>query len=104
MSKMFEELKTGLTEAIDFEKGVGKARVTTYRIDPVKEFSNREIRQIRMNANMSQSVFALFMGVSKKPVEAWENGRTHPTGSACRLLDILSSGSAGTLPFIKTEE
>jgi putative transcriptional regulator len=31
------------------------------------------------------------MGVSKKTVEAWEGGRTHPTGTAFRLLDILAS-------------
>ena len=29
---------------------------------------------------------------SIKTVEAWEGGRTHPTGHVFRLLDILSSG------------
>ena len=45
-----------------------------------------------MKAGMTQSVFAAYMGVSKKTVEAWEGGRTHPTGPACRLLHILASG------------
>lgn len=40
---------------------------------------------------MTQSVFASYMGVSVKTVEAWESGRTHPTGSVFRLLDILST-------------
>lgn len=31
------------------------------------------------------------MGVSIKTIEAWEGGRTHPTGPVFRLLDILSS-------------
>ena len=39
---------------------------------------------------MTQSVFASYMGVSIKTVEAWEGGRTHPTGQVFRLLDILS--------------
>jgi putative transcriptional regulator len=39
---------------------------------------------------MTQSVFASYMGVSIKTVEAWEGGRTHPTGPVFRLLDILS--------------
>lgn len=103
MSGMFDEIKKGLTEAIEYEKGIGSAKLAKYSIDPVKEFSNKEIRRIRMDANMSQSVFALFMGVSKKTVEAWEKGRTHPTGSACRLLDILSSGKADDLPFLSIE-
>ena len=41
-----------------------------------------------------------YMGVSKKTVEAWDLGRTHPTGSACRLLDILDQGKENELSFV----
>ena len=61
-------------------------------IMPVKEYSSSEIREIRMKTGMTQSVFASYMGVSKKTVEAWEGGRTHPTGPVFRLLDILAAG------------
>jgi putative transcriptional regulator len=91
MSSLFDDLKQGLEEAIDYEKGQGSARVKTYMIVPVKEYSATEIRDIRMKAGMTQSVFASYMGVSKKTVEAWEGGRTHPTGPVFRLLDILAS-------------
>jgi putative transcriptional regulator len=91
MESLFEDLKQGLEEAIDYEKAQGKARVKTYTIFPVREYSNTEIRDIRLKAGMTQSVFASYMGVSKKTVEAWEGGRTHPTGTAYRLLDILAS-------------
>ena len=60
-------------------------------IMPVKEYNNKEIREIRIKAGMTQSVFASYMGVSKKTVEAWECGRTHPTGPVFRLLDILAA-------------
>ena len=50
---------------------------------------------------MTQAVFASYMGVSKKTVEAWESGKTHPTGPACRLLNILSSGKDKDLSFVK---
>ena len=43
MSSLFEDLKEGLQEAIDFEKGNGKAKTTTYIIDPVRSYSNVEI-------------------------------------------------------------
>ena len=72
MSSLFDDLKQGLEEAIDYEKGNGKARVKTYMIMPIKEYSNKEIREIRIKAGMTQSVFASYMGVSKKTVEAWE--------------------------------
>ena len=91
MSQLFNDLKQGLEEAIAYEKGTGKANVKTYMILPVKEYDGKQIRDIRMKAGMTQSVFASYMGVSIKTVEAWEGGRTHPTGPVFRLLDILSS-------------
>ena len=100
MSSLFDDLKQGLEEAIDYEKGQGEAKVKTYMISPVKEYSDKEIRNIRMKAGMTQSVFASYMGVSKKTVEAWECGRTHPTGPAFRLLDVLKDIKNNKLSFI----
>ncbi|MGN0393909.1 MAG: helix-turn-helix domain-containing protein [Coprococcus sp.] len=100
MSSLFDDLKQGLEEAINYERGNGKARVKTYMIMPVKEYSNKEIREIRMRAGMTQSVFATYMGVSKKTVEAWECGRTHPTGPVFRLLDILATEDLDETDFV----
>lgn len=100
MSSLFEDLKQGLEEAIEYEKGKGSARVKTYSITPVKEYSGKEIREIRMKAGMTQTVFADYMGVAKKTVEAWEAGRTHPTGPVFRLLDILNSDEIEEIKFI----
>ena len=100
MSSLFDDLKQGLEEAIDYEKGNGKARVKTYMIMPIKEYSNKEIREIRIKAGMTQSVFASYMGVSKKRVEAWECGRTHPTGPVFRLLDILATEDLNETDFV----
>ena len=100
MKSLFDDLTTGLQQAIDYEKGAGKAKTRTLMIDPVKKYSNDEIKAIRNKAGMTQAVFANYMGVSKKTVEAWELGRTHPTGPAYRLLDILESGKEQELYFI----
>lgn len=100
MSSLFDDLKQGLEEAIDFERGNGKARVKTYMIMPIKKYSNKEIREIRIKAGMTQSVFASYMGVSKKTVEAWECGRTHPTGPVYRLLDILATEDLDETDFV----
>ena len=102
MSSLFEDLKTGLEEAIDYEKGQGKAKTRTLMIAPVKKYSNEEIKAIRNKSGMTQRVFANYMGVSKKTVEAWELGRTHPTGPAYRLISILDHGKEDELSFIST--
>ncbi len=100
MSSLFDDLKQGLEEAIDFQKGIGTAKTKTYMIMPIKKYSKEEIREIRMKAGMTQSVFASYMGVSKKTVEAWECGRTHPTGPAFRLLDILATENLNDMEFV----
>ncbi len=101
MSSLFDDLQEGLQQAIDYERGVGEAKKTTYIIDPVKKYNRDEIKQVRVNAGMTQTVFANYLGVSVKTVEAWERGRTHPTGPAYRLMSILSDASASNPSFIK---
>ncbi len=100
MSSLFDDLKQGLEEAIEYERGNGTANESTFTIMPVKEYTNIEIREIRMKAGMTQRVFAYYMGVSQKTVEAWECGRTHPTGPAFRLIQLLSSGYFKDIDFI----
>ena len=43
---------------------------------------------------MSQKVFAGYLGVSEKAVEAWEAGRNRPEGAACRLLAMTHDDPA----------
>ena len=40
---------------------------------------------------MTQVLFAGFMGVSSKTVEAWEAGRNMPDGPARRILSMLQA-------------
>ncbi len=103
-STLFDDLVQGLNEAIDYEKGSGKARVKTYTILPVQEYSGAEIRDIRMKAGMTQRVFAMYMGVSPKTIEAWECGRTHPTGPAFRLMHYLATNDAEHTDYIAAEQ
>lgn len=103
MSALFEDLKEGLEQAIDFANGNGTARTITYTILPVTEYDRKQIREIRVNANMTQRVFASFLGVSVKTVEAWETGRTHPTGPAYRLMYLLSRNQRQHLPFLMSK-
>ena len=103
MSTLFEDLQEGLLQAIDYANGNGSARTVTYKIDPVVEWDKDQIREIRMNDQMTQHVFADYLGVSVKTVEAWECGRTHPTGPACCLLSLLANKQTYILPFVTIE-
>ena len=85
---VFDEIKVGLNEAIEYEKGNLKANTRTISITPIEEFTASEIKDIRKNAGMTQVLFAKYLGVSLKTVEAWEAGRNQPNGTACRMLSI----------------
>lgn len=85
---LFDEIKTGLNEAIEYEKGNLKAKTSTLSIEPVGVFTSSEIKSIRNSTGLTQKLFAKYMGVSVKTVEAWEAGRNHPDGAACRLLSL----------------
>lgn len=90
---LFDEMKTGLNETIEYEKGNLKAKTTTLSIEPVSKFTSTEIKNIRNNTGLTQNLFAKYMGVSVKTVEAWETGRNHPDGAACRLLYLTKQNS-----------
>lgn len=101
MSDFFKELMTSLNEAIAIERGELKGKKTVYEIQPVKIYNNKEIKQIRNSVGMTQGLFADYMGVSNKTVEAWEKGTNHPTGTACRLISMLENKTFESLPFVR---
>jgi len=83
---VFDEIKTGLNQAIEYEKGNLKAKTKTLSVTPIEAFTASEIKDIRQKAGLTQSLFARYLGVSLKTVEAWESGRNQPNGTACRML------------------
>ena len=88
---VFDEIKTGLNQAIEYEKGNLKANTRTLSVTPPEAFTASEIKDIRKNAGLTQSLFAKYLGVSLKTVEAWESGRNQPNGAACRMLSITKN-------------
>jgi len=55
------------------------------------EFPDPEVKMIRERVGMSQETFALMLGVSKRTLENWEQGRRQPTGAARSLLRIVDA-------------
>lgn len=47
-----------------------------------------DVKTVREHVGLSQSVFAAVLGISKRTLQDWEQGRRHPTGPAKALLRI----------------
>ncbi len=92
--KVYDGIMQGLEEAVQYNEGKIKARTNTLKISPVPDFEAKEIRNIRNELGMTQVLFAGFMGVSAKTVEAWEAGRNMPDGPARRILAMLKADPA----------
>lgn len=92
--KVYDGIVQGLEEAIAYNEGKVKARTNTMSISPVPDFEAAEIKSIRNELGLTQVLFAGFMGVSTKTVEAWESGRNMPDGPARRMLSMLKADPA----------
>lgn len=92
MSKIIESLRSDL--AALYEAGA-ISKVTMREFDaicpsPVREFAAADVKQLREDLKFSQPVFALHLHTSASTVRKWEQGETHPTGPALKLLNIIA--------------
>ncbi len=103
-NSVYESIMTGLNEALEdaqSAKPILKRHKVT--IEPVKVYEADEVKKIRKSTGMSQKLFASYMGVSDKTVEAWEAGTNHPSGAASRLLSMIEQDKQLIIkyPFVK---
>ncbi len=54
-------------------------------------YEEPDVREVRKQTGLSQSSFAIMLGVSKRTLENWEQGRRRPTGPARMLLRIFAA-------------
>jgi len=80
----FDELMNSVKEMDRIVHGHKTASRTTRFTDP-------EVKGIREKTGLSQIRFAALIGVSKRTLENWEQGRRQPTGPAKALLRIVDS-------------
>lgn len=82
------EMASGLHEAGLIDKQTMR-RFDESCLTPVHEFTAEEIRRLREREEVSQSVFALYLNVSKDAVSQWERGAKRPAGSTLKLLSLV---------------
>lgn len=87
-TELGQRLIAGLQEALEFERGQRKLRVTIFAA-PARAWSKEDIARLRREGfKMSQTVFASCLNVTPATVRAWEQGQKTPSGTARRLLEI----------------
>ena len=86
----FEGIMSGIEDA---KKSFGSGKKLTFDKAPLppkpKEISSDEIFEIREMLNMSQHVFAQYLNVSTKTVQAWEQKVNQPSGPALKLIRLF---------------
>jgi putative transcriptional regulator len=87
-NKLFAELLQSANEALEHAKGKRELR-TTELPPPPEPVVASDIKQLRQKMKMSQAVFAHWLNVSTKLVQAWESRRRTPEGPALLLLHLV---------------
>ena len=93
-NELFDELVESIEEAGKIKKG---------KVKPFRSFEYHpvDIKRIRSNLDVSQSQFALMIGVSKSTLQNWEQGRREPDGPAKALLRIVEKQPAAVLQALQ---
>ena len=82
MSKAFESIKQGLTEAIAHARG-SKRGIKVYEPQAV------DVPGLRDRLGLTQEQFAARFGFSVATLRHWERGDRYPNGAALVLLNVI---------------
>lgn len=91
MSNLLKSLKNDMTVL----KNADLVTETTMRelnaacLTEVTPLSAAEIKRIRAESHVSQSVFAKYLNMSTESVQKWERGEKQPSGAALKLLFLV---------------
>jgi len=94
MASVAERIKQRLEEFThDLESGEKiedkyTCRKVEFCLKPIK-FMPAAVRETRKQLGASQNVFAMFLGVATKTIQAWEQGKSAPNPMACRFLEEI---------------
>jgi putative transcriptional regulator len=91
---MDEKLFNALLESVEEMDKIRRGKKRASRRTTVKEIKVAEVRE---RTGLSQTRFARLIGVSKRTLENWEQGRRSPTGPARALLKIVAKDPEGAV-------
>ncbi len=94
MDSAYDQIKSGLNEAIDFANGEKTGAV-------VHQYDDVDVKALRKKLNMTQEVFAATFGISLGTLRHWERGDRHPSGPAQILLRAVSHSPETILDVLR---
>jgi putative transcriptional regulator len=90
MSRIFERIRQGLREAIEFREGKASRAI-------VHEVDQMDVKAIRGKVGMSEAEFTSAFGISMGTLRHWERGDRTPRGPARVLLNVVPKGPKAAL-------
>ncbi len=82
------ETATGLFEAGIIDKQTMR-EFDESCLTPIHEFTPSQIRALREREQVSQTVFAHHLNISKDSISQWERGEKRPAGPSLKLLSLI---------------
>ncbi len=58
-------------------------------LTPIHEFTPQQIKALREREQVSQTVFAHHLNISKDSISQWERGEKRPAGPSLKLLSLV---------------
>ncbi len=58
-------------------------------LTPIQDFTGPDIKALREREDVSQTIFAFYMNVTKDSISKWERGEKKPAGPALKLLSLV---------------
>lgn len=102
---MFDLLKEGLEEAVEYHKGNVKLRTKEVFIpDAPKNYCAKDIKNLRAKLGITQSELASWLNISLNTVQAWEQSSRNPSHSSLRLLEVFDKDFSFIKKIIKGKE
>ena len=93
--KDFSKLLASVKEAGQIKRGRKKPS-RAFKVDPPS------IKAVRKKLELSQSEFALMIGVSTSTLQNWEQGRREPDGPAKALLKVAAKNPEAVMQALHT--
>ncbi len=90
MSAVFDSIRKGMEEAIEFAQGA-PSKAIVHPLHPM------DIKRIRAQAGMTQEAFAMAFGISVSTLRHWERGDRSPAGPALVLLNVMDKEPTAVL-------
>ncbi|MDE2303541.1 MAG: helix-turn-helix domain-containing protein [Sphingomonadales bacterium] len=84
MPKSTNRILESAREALAFAEG--RAEIADYR---VHAYTALDIKAIRARTGLSQAMFAKAIGLEKRTLQDWEQGKRTPQGPARALLTVF---------------